>query len=83
MSLTKLSWPGKIELFKARESLASDILAGDGKIATFFYSVPFAPAAKGKRAKTAGRKKTKKTASHFAFIKIIFFSPNCLGLRKE
>ncbi len=30
--------PGIIKLFLARESLVSDILAGDGKIPSFFYS---------------------------------------------
>jgi hypothetical protein len=41
MSLTKLSLaaPGIIKLFPARESLASDILAGDRKMANLFYSV--------------------------------------------
>jgi hypothetical protein len=33
-------WPGIIKLFLARESLVSDIPAGDGKIAELFYSVP-------------------------------------------
>ncbi len=32
-------WPGIMKLFPARESLASDIPAGDGKIAYLFYSV--------------------------------------------
>jgi hypothetical protein len=32
-------WAGKIKLFPARESLVSDILAGDGRIANLFYSV--------------------------------------------
>ncbi len=32
-------WPGIIELFPARDSLVSDIPAGDGKIANLFYSV--------------------------------------------
>ncbi len=32
-------WPGVIELFPARESLVSDIPAGDGKSLTLFYSV--------------------------------------------
>jgi hypothetical protein len=38
-------WPGIIKLFQARESLVSDIPAGDGKTLTFFYSVryPFTP----------------------------------------
>jgi hypothetical protein len=31
-------WPGKIKLFPARESLVSDIPAGDGKICNLFYS---------------------------------------------
>jgi hypothetical protein len=36
VSLTKLfSWPGIIQLFLARESLVSDIPAGDGKTAFF------------------------------------------------
>jgi hypothetical protein len=40
MSLTIIStWPGKIKLFAARESLASDILARGGKIVNLFYSV--------------------------------------------
>ncbi len=38
MSLTKLSLAGN-NLFLARESLASDIQAGDGKIVNLFYSV--------------------------------------------
>ncbi len=37
MSLTKLSLAG-ITKFPARESLVSDIPAGDGKIAKLFYS---------------------------------------------
>jgi hypothetical protein len=37
MSLTKLSLAGKN--LTARESLVSDILAGDGKIDNLFYSV--------------------------------------------
>ncbi len=37
MSLTNL--PGMITLFLARESLVSDIPAGDGKIAELFYIV--------------------------------------------
>jgi hypothetical protein len=32
------TWPVIIKLFPARESLVSDIPAGDGKIANFFYS---------------------------------------------
>ncbi len=32
-------WPGIIKLFPARESLVSDILAGDGNTANLFYSV--------------------------------------------
>jgi hypothetical protein len=32
-------WPGIIKLFLARESLVSEIPAGDGKIANLFYSV--------------------------------------------
>ncbi len=32
-------WPGVIKLFLARESLVSDIPAGDVKIANLFYSV--------------------------------------------
>ncbi len=36
MSLTKLSLAGKIKLFPARESLVSDILAGDGKLVHHF-----------------------------------------------
>jgi hypothetical protein len=32
-------WPGIIKLFLARESLVSDIPAGDGNSLTFFYSV--------------------------------------------
>jgi hypothetical protein len=36
MSLTKL---GIIKLFLSRESLISDIPAGDGKMANLFYSV--------------------------------------------
>ncbi len=39
MSLTKLSLAGIIKLFLSRESLVSDIPAGDGKIAYLFYSV--------------------------------------------
>ncbi len=34
-----MDWPGIIQLFPARESLISDIPAGDGKIANLFYSV--------------------------------------------
>jgi hypothetical protein len=37
-------WPGIIKLFPARESLVSDIPAGDGKNTKFFYSVPTLPA---------------------------------------
>jgi hypothetical protein len=36
MSLTKIFWSGIIELFPARESLVSDIPAGDGKIEILF-----------------------------------------------
>jgi hypothetical protein len=36
---TNSPWPGIIKLFTAMESLVSDIPAGDGKIATLFYSV--------------------------------------------
>ncbi len=36
MSLTKLSWAGIIKLFPARESLARNIPAGDGKTANLF-----------------------------------------------
>ncbi len=36
MSLTKLSRPGIITIFPARESLVSDIPAGDGTIANLF-----------------------------------------------
>jgi hypothetical protein len=32
-------WPGIIKLFPARESLVSDILAGEGKNDKLFYSV--------------------------------------------
>jgi hypothetical protein len=39
MSFTKLSLVGKSLKFLARESLDSDIPAGDGKIANLFYSV--------------------------------------------
>ncbi len=41
MSLTKLSLAGNtvIKLFPARESLVSDIPAGDGKLANLFYRV--------------------------------------------
>ncbi len=40
MSLTKLSlWLGNIKLFLARDSLVSDIPAGDGKNDNLFYSV--------------------------------------------
>jgi hypothetical protein len=41
MSLTKLSLAGNKLIFKpiARESLVSDIPAGDGKIEDLFYSV--------------------------------------------
>jgi hypothetical protein len=39
MSLTNSPWPGIILLFLARESLVSDILAGDGKISNLLYSV--------------------------------------------
>ncbi len=34
-------WPGIFEFFPARKSLASDIPAGDGKMANLFYSVKF------------------------------------------
>ncbi len=34
-----LTWPGIIKLFLARESLVSDIPAGDGKISNLSYSV--------------------------------------------
>ncbi len=39
MPLINLSLAGKIKLFPARESLISDIPAGDGKTANLFYSV--------------------------------------------
>ncbi len=39
MSLTKLFLAGVIKLFPARESLISDIPAGDGKMDILFYSV--------------------------------------------
>ncbi len=39
MPLTKLTWPGIIKLFPARENLVSDIPAGDGKNANLFYRV--------------------------------------------
>jgi hypothetical protein len=40
MSLTKLSLaPGIIKFFPARDSLVSDIPAGDGKIAKLFFTV--------------------------------------------
>ncbi len=39
MSLTTLSLAGKIQLFPPRESLVSDIPAGDRKIGNLFYSV--------------------------------------------
>jgi hypothetical protein len=39
LSLTKLSWPGIIKLFPAKESLVSDIPAWDGKNDNLFYSV--------------------------------------------
>jgi hypothetical protein len=43
MSLTKLSLGGNYDviykLFPSRESLVSDIPAGDGKMANLFYSV--------------------------------------------
>ncbi len=38
MSHTK-HWPGIIILFPARESLVSDIAAGDGKLANLFFTV--------------------------------------------
>jgi hypothetical protein len=38
MSLNKLSLAGIFEFFPARESLISDIQAGDGKTDNFFYS---------------------------------------------
>ncbi len=46
MSLTRLSLGGNnlymTSLFPPRESLVSDIPAGDGNIEKFFYGVPFA-----------------------------------------
>jgi hypothetical protein len=39
MSLTKLPMAGIIKFFPARESLVSDIPAGDGKTRNLFYSV--------------------------------------------
>ncbi len=39
MSLTKLPWPGIIKLFPARESLVSDIPAGNGKNDNLFFTV--------------------------------------------
>jgi len=36
MSLAKLSFAGKIKIVSARESLVSDIPAGDGKTANLF-----------------------------------------------
>jgi hypothetical protein len=39
MSLTKLSLAGNNLIFLARESLVSDILAGDRKIVHLFYSI--------------------------------------------
>jgi hypothetical protein len=43
MSLTKLFLPEIIWLFPPRESLLSDISAGDGKINNLFYSVLYIP----------------------------------------
>jgi hypothetical protein len=40
MSRTKLSLAGDIKFFPSRESLISDIPAGDEKIANLFYTVP-------------------------------------------
>jgi hypothetical protein len=37
--LPNFPWRGMILLFPARESLVSDISAGDGKIVNLFYSV--------------------------------------------
>jgi hypothetical protein len=34
-------WPGIVKLFPARESLFSDVLAGDGKTVNLFYSVAY------------------------------------------
>jgi hypothetical protein len=39
MSLTNSPWPGIIKLFTARETLVSDIPAGDRKTANLFLSV--------------------------------------------
>jgi hypothetical protein len=39
MSKPNSPWPGIIRLFPARESLVSDIPAGDRKNAKLFYSV--------------------------------------------
>jgi hypothetical protein len=41
MSLTKLSLNGNILIIPARESLVSDIPAGDGKTANLFYSATY------------------------------------------
>ncbi len=47
MSLTKFSLIGNNLLLPARESLVSDMPAGDGKIAYLFYSVTMGTAADG------------------------------------
>jgi hypothetical protein len=38
MSIPNSPWPGIIKLLLAWESLVSEVLAGDGKTANFFYS---------------------------------------------
>jgi hypothetical protein len=43
MSLNKLSLAGNNLMIPGRENLVSDIPAGDGKIANFFYSVGAGP----------------------------------------
>ncbi len=39
LKLKKISLPGIVKLFSARESLVNDILDGDGKTINLFYSV--------------------------------------------
>jgi hypothetical protein len=46
--LTKLSWPGIIKLFPARESLVSDIPVGDRKIANLFLQCNYSEIADAK-----------------------------------
>jgi len=63
-ALTKLSWPGINKVFPARESLVSDIPAGDGKNYNLFFQCKYVQCARWasmkKVEKTGARRKPKK-----------------------